>query len=149
VHARVLCEIEVSNVENGSEELTELGNQAVAETNRAERILELVETLAVAGSGAADTRLEVPVVGEILEMEVVPFLAVDARDKVVEDVEVALAACRSLRNTRTLKVIVDRLETLETATVCELELRVRPVPRSVVVGNCVRVAKRFEDELAG
>jgi hypothetical protein len=62
VHANVLCELEVTDVQDGGEELAKLGDQAVAEADGAERVLELVEAVAVGRTAAACARLEVAVV---------------------------------------------------------------------------------------
>lgn len=75
------------------------------------------------------------------------FLAIDTRAEVVKNMEVALAARRDLAHSRSLKVVLDRLQSFETSAIGELEFCVVSVPRGIVVVHSVGVTKRLEDEL--
>jgi hypothetical protein len=91
--------------------------------------------------------LQVPVILGVSELKERALLAHDARDKVVKDVEVALARSGGLRYAGSLKVVLYRFETAESPAIVELELGVVTESRRIVIGECVRVSKGLEDEL--
>ena len=75
------------------------------------------------------------------------FLARHTRHEVIKDVEITFTCRRCLRDSGSLKVVFYGFETVESTSVVELELGVVAVSRGIVVGECVRVPKGFEDEL--
>ena len=123
------------------------------ESNRLEGNLELLETKSVvvprssaARRSSSSTLTEIAVLGFISEMKVGPLLLGSTSDKVVEDVEVPLAAwCTS--NTILLEVVLERLRTSKSTAIGELEFGVLSEPGSVRIEEGASVAERFEDEV--
>lgn len=127
--------------------MTDLRDEASRETDDLECSLELVEGLSFIHTLPTDKTLQVPVLIDCTELQVNFLLACDSRDEVIEHMEVALAGTGCLRNSRSLEIVLDSLETSKPASIGELQLGIIAEPGGIIVGQGVSVAERFEDKL--
>ena len=76
-----------------------------------------------------------------------PFLAYHAGYQVIEDMKVALASRRRLRDSGTLKVVFNGLQAVKPTPIVELQLGVVSEARGIVVVECMSVTEGLEDKL--
>jgi hypothetical protein len=91
--------------------------------------------------------LQVAVLADVAEPKMGSLLSLHTCDEVVEHVKVPFSTGRWLRDSRSFEVVLDRLETVESSSVVELQLGVIAETRRVIIGDGVGIAERFEDEL--
>ncbi len=107
----VLGKLDITQMENGGEQLTGLGDVSLRETNIFERILELFEPdgIFIASKWSA-VGTQVAVGRLVEEVQVLPLLLTRTSEQIVEDVEIPFAG-GSTGDSVPLEVVIECLDT--------------------------------------
>lgn len=98
-------------------------------------------------SCSTDTTLEITVILNRPQLEMRFLLPRHAVYEIIQDVKIPLAVDGRLRDTRSLEVVFDRLESIQPASIIELKLGIVSKAGRIVVGQGMGASECFEDKL--
>ena len=145
-------ELEITQVENGCDELAGLGNMALGEANGLECQLELFKAIGIVvtdtiGASACTSALaEVTVLGLVDKVEMLALFLRCTCHQVIENVEIPFTGWHS-RHSVAFEIVVKRLDTTQPPLVGELKLCVFSEARRIWIEEGASVAKGLYDEL--